>query len=149
MQAYRLQICGAYPRPIRDCRSVVIWPITNLLALLLHIVYWPTSLGPWGACAQGHHGPLWALACHCFQVFVGQLELISNVSALVSWANARLSLGSPPANKILCGPTRQSCGAACFLFYGPMRGNGQGVVFYEMGPCGGLGAIAFRRLWAN
>ena len=40
------------------------------------------------------NGPMRGLVPQIFQAAVGQLEVIGNTSALVSWANARISLSS-------------------------------------------------------
>ena len=100
------------------------------------------------------------------QASVGQLELISKVSAFASWAN----LGSHSASCKLCGPTRQSRAAAsCVLdgpmrakcpniivhvathcvLDGPMRANCPNITVHETGPCECLRAIAFTLRWAN
>src|SRR6267378_2414546 len=106
------------------------------------------------------------LACDCFHAAVGQLQLISKVSAFTSWAN----LGSQSSSCKLCGPMRQSRAAAsCVLdgpmrakcpniivhpaahcvLDGPMRANCPNITVHETGPCKGLGTRASRPLWAN
>src|SRR5712691_1897420 len=100
------------------------------------------------------------------QASVGQLELISKVSAFASWAN----LGSHSASCKLCGPTRQSRAAASCVLYGPMRAKCPNIIVHpaahcvldgpmradcpnitvhETGPRKGLGMRASRPLWAN
>src|SRR5260221_14186567 len=95
------------------------------------------------------------------QASVGQLELISKVSAFASWAN----LGSQSSSCKLCGPTRQSCAAASCVLYGPMRAkcffkivraapdflpypplraSGPNITVHETGPRKGLGTRASR-----
>src|SRR6267378_275780 len=46
--------------------------------------------------------------CNCFQHVLGQLELIGKGNTFPWWANARISLDSPPDVPKLCGPTQQS-----------------------------------------
>src|SRR5260221_10815698 len=48
------------------------------------------------------------LGCDCFQHVLGQLELIGKGNTFPWWANARISLDSPPEVPKLCGPTQQS-----------------------------------------
>src|SRR5712691_2711465 len=53
-----------------------------------------------------HHGPVRVVASECFQVALGQLELIGKGSVFASWANASIFLDkSSPANPNN-GPTR-------------------------------------------
>src|SRR5260221_222565 len=61
------------------------------------------------------------LGCNCFRHVLGQLELIGKGNTLPWWANARVSLNSPPDVAKLCRPTQQSHMLACFVLNGPTR----------------------------
>src|SRR5260221_7944012 len=97
------------------------------------------------------------------QASVGQLELISKVSAFTSWAN----LSSQSSSCKLCGPTRQSRAAASCVLDGPMRAKCPNIIVppaahcvldgpmradcpnikvHETGPRQGLGTRASRPL---
>ncbi len=80
------------------------------------------------------------LGCDCFQHILGQLELIGKGNASPWWANARISLDSPPDVRKLCGPTQQSRMLARCVLDGPRRAC---TTVGEMGPYKCLGAIAF------
>jgi len=76
---------------------------------------------------------------------MGELELISKVSAFTLWAN----LSSHPARCKLCGPKQQSHVAANCVLDGPMRTNCPNITVHQMGPCEGMHMRASRPLWAN
>src|SRR5260221_9481232 len=86
------------------------------------------------------------LGCICLVHVLGQLDFIGKSNAFPWWANARISLDSPPDVPKLCGPTQQSHMLARCVLDGPRRAY---IKVGEMGPCKWLGSIAFSMFWAN
>src|SRR5260221_10962485 len=86
------------------------------------------------------------VGCNCFQHVLGQLELIGKGNTFPWWANARISLDSPPEVLILCGEAQQPRICVSCVLDGARRTY---IKVGEMGPCECLGAIAFSMFWAN